>query len=404
MGGDFLSAKPVAGVDEAVGAAIDIGVVDLSGIADHDELGALRHAGDHGFGFQRSELLGFVEDEEAVRNGATSDVAESLDFKHSTLDELFVGLERLLAGGGCFLLLGGFALLLFALRGVLTVRAFWLVGMKRHEDFKGVVDRLKPGMELFVESAGEEAEGFAHGDHGAADGHAGVFFLRGEPESRADGGEGFARSCLAVAGDEGDGRVEQGVEEAELAEVGCAQLDATGHLEGVGHLESDEVSAADVSGRHEFLLGGGEEDILVDLQGPCTDFLNIDGIGAAKTLEFMSLDHDGADFEILDIGGGDFVVEIVLTSDADRHRLELHVEILGDENGWSLLGLHERDTGSHDPVINWFLVGKNLQETAHRRGEALAAQAVIDSDSDATAAGGFDPLGDFLGLVVEDLS
>jgi len=42
-------------------------------------------------------LLGFVENEEAVRDGAATDVAEGLDLKESPLDELLVGFQRGLA-------------------------------------------------------------------------------------------------------------------------------------------------------------------------------------------------------------------------------------------------------------------------------------------------------------------
>jgi len=97
VGGEFLAAKFIAGVDEAVGAAVDVGVIDLGGVADHDELGTLRHTGDDSLGLEWGELLGFVEDEEAVRDGAAADVAKSLDLKESTLDELLVRLQRGLA-------------------------------------------------------------------------------------------------------------------------------------------------------------------------------------------------------------------------------------------------------------------------------------------------------------------
>ena len=81
-------------MDEAVGAAVDVGVVDLGRVADHDEFGTLRHTGDDGLGLEWGQLLGFVEDEEAVRDGAAADIAEGLDLKESTLDELLVGFER----------------------------------------------------------------------------------------------------------------------------------------------------------------------------------------------------------------------------------------------------------------------------------------------------------------------
>jgi uncharacterized protein (TIGR03790 family) len=91
VGGKGLAAHALAGVHQAVAAAVDIGVVDLRGIADEHQLGAARHAGDDGLGLQRGELLGLVEHKEAVRDGASADVAERLDLDDPLLDERFVG-------------------------------------------------------------------------------------------------------------------------------------------------------------------------------------------------------------------------------------------------------------------------------------------------------------------------
>ena len=129
MGGDFLSAEAVAGVDEAVGAAVHIGIIDLGGVADHDKLGALGHAGDDSLGLEGGQLLRLVEDEEAVRNGTATDVAEGLDLEKSPFDELFVGLERFLAWSGRFLLLSGLALLLLPLGGMLSILSLRAIGM-----------------------------------------------------------------------------------------------------------------------------------------------------------------------------------------------------------------------------------------------------------------------------------
>ena len=193
--------------------------------------------------------------------------------------------------------------------------------MERHEDLKGVVDRLEPGMKLFVQGAGEKSEGLSHGDHRTADGHAGVFFLRGEVESCPDGGEGLAGASLSIAGDERDARIEEGVEEAELAEIGRFQLNAPGHLQALGNFESLELSAADMTRWHELLLGGGEEYIFVNLQRAGAGSLDEDALGAAKALEFMGLHSNRANLELLGILGLDLVIEIILAGDAKGHRL-----------------------------------------------------------------------------------
>ena len=255
MGGQFLAAEFVTGVDEAIGAAVDVGIVDLGGVADHDELGALRHAGDDGLGLERGQLLGLVEDEEAVRDRSAADVAEGLDLEESALDELLVRLEWCLASPvAVILLLDGLFFLLLALGGVGSPRAFVPLRMEGKEYLEGVVDRLEPGVELLVECAGEESEGVSHGDHGAADGHAIVLALSGEVESRGHGHEGLAGSRLAIAGDQRDGGVEQGVEEAELSEIRRAEFDAARHLETLGNLQALEVAVTDMAGGHELLL------------------------------------------------------------------------------------------------------------------------------------------------------
>ena len=203
MSGEFLATQFVAGMDEAVGAAVDVGVVDLGRVADHDEFGTLRHTGDDGLGLEWGQLLGFVEDEEAVRDGAAADVAEGLDLKESPLDELLVRLQRGLADTITVLrLLDGLFFLFLPLGGVGCTGAFVPLWVKGKEHLEGVVDRLEPRVELFVQGAGEEAEGIAHGDHGTADGHAIVIPLSGEVETCGDGHKGLAGSCLTVAGDE----------------------------------------------------------------------------------------------------------------------------------------------------------------------------------------------------------
>ena len=100
-----------------------------------------------------------------------------------------------------------------------------------HEEVEGVVDGLEPGTHFFVEGAGEESELVAHGDDGAADGDAVVAAVEDFVEAGGDGDEGFAGAGVAVAGDERDLGVEEGVDEEALADalkdnrIGGAALD-----------------------------------------------------------------------------------------------------------------------------------------------------------------------------------
>ena len=128
-------------MDEAVRSAVNIGVVDLGWISNHDDFGSLRHAGDDCLCLERGELLGLVQDEEAIRDGAAADVAEGLDLEESSLDELLVGLERgSLCAPSILRLLDGLFLLLLPLGGVGSTRPFVPLRMDGKEHLEGVVD------------------------------------------------------------------------------------------------------------------------------------------------------------------------------------------------------------------------------------------------------------------------
>ena len=81
-------------------------------------------------------------------------------------------------------------------------RPFIPLRMDGKEHLEGIVDRLEPGVEFFVQGAGQEAECIAHGDHGTADRHAVVLALTCEVETCGDGHECLASSGLAIAGDQ----------------------------------------------------------------------------------------------------------------------------------------------------------------------------------------------------------
>ena len=258
-------------------------------------------------------------------------------------------------------------------------------------------------MELFVQGAGKEAKGLSHGNHGAADRHAVIFLLRGKVEACGYGHEGLARPRLSIAGDKRNRGVKKGIEEAELPEIGRLQLDSARHLEARGNTEPDKVTAADMTRRHELLLRGREEDIFVDLKRAGAACIKVQALGTAEALEFMRFDNNGTDFKLLGILGGDLVIEVILAVDPKCHCLELHIEIFGDENGGDLFTLLEGKTGCHDPVINRFLIGKDLCEAPHGRRGAFPAERVIHEDPNRPSSRSFHTPGDFLGLVIEGL-
>ena len=79
MGGDRLSAEAVHDVGEAVGAGVDVRVVDLVRVAGEDDLRALADARDDRLDLERGEVLGLVDDHVLVGDGASADIGQGLD-------------------------------------------------------------------------------------------------------------------------------------------------------------------------------------------------------------------------------------------------------------------------------------------------------------------------------------
>ncbi len=85
-------------------------------------------------------MLCLVENEKPVRDGAPADVAERLDLDQSRLEE---GIVAAFAPGS-----GKCSVPPFARTGLLLPFGIALLG--REDELEGVVDRLQPGIELFL--------------------------------------------------------------------------------------------------------------------------------------------------------------------------------------------------------------------------------------------------------------
>ena len=89
--------------------------------------------------------------------------------------------------------------------------------------------------------------------------------------------------------------------------------------------------------------------------------------------------------------------------DSKCHCLELHVEVLGDQNGRVFLGLLNGEASRHYLVIHRLPIGKYLGKPAHCWRGAFPADCFVDENPHRTAAGSLYPAGHFFGLVVECL-
>ncbi len=124
----FDVAQGIHGLDEARGFIA--WEVDLGDIAGDDGLGVVTQAGQEHEHLFHGTVLGFIEDDEGVVQGAAAHVGEGGDFDSSSCAVLFY-------------LLGG------------------------HHIVQGVVEWPEVGCDFFVEVTGQESQGFAGLDGGA---------------------------------------------------------------------------------------------------------------------------------------------------------------------------------------------------------------------------------------------
>lgn len=165
------------GFDEA--GFFAVGQVDLGGVAGDDALGILAEAGQEHEHLLGGGVLGFVEDDEGVGEGAAAHVGEGGDFDdaavHGLLDFLHV-----------------------------------------HHVVEGVVEGAEVGEDFFLEVAGQVAEGFAGFDGGAGEDDAGDLFGAEGVNGHGHGEEGFAGT--GGADTEGEVVVLDGLEVGHLGE------------------------------------------------------------------------------------------------------------------------------------------------------------------------------------------
>jgi hypothetical protein len=90
-----------ADVGQAVGRAVEVGVVDLPDVAGEDDLGALADAGDDGLDLVGREVLGLVDDHELVGDGSAADVGQRLEHELPSAISLLDALLGVLLSACC---------------------------------------------------------------------------------------------------------------------------------------------------------------------------------------------------------------------------------------------------------------------------------------------------------------
>jgi hypothetical protein len=211
-------------------------------------------------------------------------------------------------------------------------------------------------------------------------------------EAGANGEEGLAGAGWAVAGDEGDGGIEKGIEQTLLAEIDGAEIDAAGDMEGIGDEKALEAALGEETGGHCLALAGTEEDVFIDHNAGEAGIGDSELAGAGKALELVGMDLDAAEVVALDVAGLDLVIEIILAAQADGEGFEVHVEVFGDEDGGNLLGLLDEEDIGKDAVIDAIGIREDVAETGE--GGVGFFGLIEDGEADGAAAIGADALGD----------
>ena len=81
MGRERVASRSILRIDQAVAPRIDVGIVDLRGVAEENDFRAFADPRDDRLHFVRRELLRFVEDEKAPRERPRMKASASISIR-----------------------------------------------------------------------------------------------------------------------------------------------------------------------------------------------------------------------------------------------------------------------------------------------------------------------------------
>ena len=191
---EILVPHAVNHIDQSVGLAVQVGLVNLLDIAGEHHLGTFSGTGDDGFDFMRGQVLGFVNDAVGFAQASSADEGQGLDDQLSAL--LHVVQPFQFGGGGRELML---------------------------DDVQVVEEGLHVGGYFFLCVAGQEADVFVgQGYDGAC--QQDLFVVAHLPQGSGQGQQGLSGAGLACQGHQLDVGVVQYFEGETL--FGISRLDA----------------------------------------------------------------------------------------------------------------------------------------------------------------------------------
>ena len=156
----FDAVEDVQGLEQA--GLFGVGQIGLGEVAGDDRLGVSAEASDEHLHLLHGGVLGLVHDDEGIVEGAATHEGERGYFDHVALEELIY---------------------------------FFLV----EEVVESVVERAEIGVDLFLQTAGKEAEAFPCFDRGANEDDAADFFCHESGDGHGYGEVGFASASRTKA-------------------------------------------------------------------------------------------------------------------------------------------------------------------------------------------------------------
>lgn len=121
-----------------------------------------------------------------------------------------------------------------------------------------------------------------------------------------------------------------------MPEIERLEIGSAGDADALGDGEANELVAVVEAGGHGLLGAGFEKDVFVG--GYEIDYFGeFHAAGAGEALQVVGVDFDAAQVVVGDFLRVDLVVEVVIALDAYGLGLQLHVEVLGDnDDGWTI--------------------------------------------------------------------
>ncbi len=171
-------------------------------------------------------------------------------------------------------------------------------------------------------------------------------------QARRHGQQRLAGAGRPVTGDERDGRVQQGIQEALLAEVGRAQVDPARDVQRLGHLQPLEPPLGKEPRGHGLAFASPQQHVFVEHHAGEPGVVDFQFPGAGEALEFVRMDLDAAQVVALHVPRLDLVVEVILAPQPHCQCLEVHVQVFGHQDGRNLLGLLDQQHGCQDAVVH----------------------------------------------------